>query len=101
MARANEPPRRQSTGHLLACWPSKDDLFIDKKGNLCTSRCHEAQASRRLYLVLEGSEMRFTCSIGHATLLSDPSQLLQRVIEMVQINCEHCARIELGTSTER
>lgn len=72
------------------------DLFTDKQGNLCTSRCHEAQASRRLYLVMEGSEMRFTCSIGHATLLADPSQLLQRVIEMVQINCEHCARIELG-----
>lgn len=72
------------------------DLFIDTHGNLCTSRCHEAQASRRLYLVREGPEMRFTCSIGHATLLADPSQLLQRVIEMVQINCEHCARIEIG-----
>lgn len=72
------------------------DLFIDKNGNLCTSRRHEAQASRRLYLVMEGPEMRFTCSIGHAALLADPSQLLQRVIEMVQINCEHCARIEIG-----
>ena len=69
----------------------RHDLFIDKEGNLCTSRCHEAQASRRLYLVMEGPEMRFTCSIGHATLLPDPSQLFQRVIEMVQINCEHCA----------
>lgn len=72
------------------------DLFIDKKGNLCTSRCPEARASRRLYLVLEGPEMRFTRSIGHATLLADPSQLLQRVIEMVQINCEHCGQIEIG-----
>lgn len=73
-----------------------NDLFIDKKGNLCTSRCREAQASRRLYLVFEGPEMRFTCSIGHATLLPDPSHLLQRIIEMVQITCEHCARIEVG-----
>lgn len=72
------------------------DLFIDKQGNLCTSRCHGAQASRRLYLVLDGPEMRFTCSIGHAALLPDPSQILQRVIEMVQINCEHCARLEIG-----
>lgn len=72
------------------------DLFIDKKGNLCTSRCPEARASRRLYLVLEGPEMRFTRSIGHATLLPDPSQLLQRVSEMVQINCEHCAWLKIG-----
>lgn len=74
----------------------RHDLFIDMNGNLCTSRCHQAQASRRLYLVMDGSEMRFTCSIGHATLLADPGQLLQRVIEMVQINCEHCARVEIG-----
>lgn len=72
------------------------DLFIDKDGNLCTSHYHGAQASRRLYLILQGVQMRFVCSIGHATLLSDPSQLLQRIIEMVQINCEHCARIEIG-----
>lgn len=76
------------------------DLFTDKKGSLCTARCHEAQASRRLYLVPEGSEIRFTCSIGHATLLADPSQLLQRVIGMVQINSEHCARIEIGNEHE-
>ena len=72
------------------------DLFIDKEGNLRTSRCHGAQTSRRLYLVMEGPVMRFTCSIGHATLLPDPSQLLQRVIEMVQINAEHCAWLEIG-----
>lgn len=74
----------------------RHDLFIDKEGNLCTARCHGSQASRRLYLVMEGPEMRFTCSIGHATLLPDPSQLLQRVIEMAQINCEHCALLEIG-----
>lgn len=72
------------------------DLFIDKEGNPCTSHYHGAQASRRLYLVMQEAEMRFTCSIGHATLLSDPGQLLQRIIDMVQINCEHCARIEIG-----
>ena len=71
-------------------------LFIDKDGNLCTSHYHGAQASRRLYLVMQEAQMRFTGSIGHATLLSDPSQRLQRIIEMVQINCEHCARIEIG-----
>ncbi len=72
------------------------DLFIDKDGNLCTSRCHGAQASRRLYLVIDGSELRFTPSIGRATLFPEPNHVLQRVIEMVQINCEHCARIEIG-----
>lgn len=72
------------------------DLFIDKNGNLCTSRCREAQASRRLYLVMDGPEMHFTSSIGDATLLADPGPPLQRVIEMVQINCEDCARIEIG-----
>jgi len=72
------------------------DLFIDKHGNLCTSRCHRAQASPRLYLVMDGPELRFTRSIGYATLFPEPSQLLQRVIEMVQINCEFCARIEIG-----
>lgn len=76
------------------------DLFIDKEGNLCTSRCHGAQASRGMYLVLEGLDIRFTGSIGHATLLPDPSQLLERVIEMVQINCEHCARLEIGNERE-
>jgi len=45
---------------------------------------------------MEVPEPRFACSIGHATLLADPGQLLRRVIEMVQINCEHCARVEIG-----
>lgn len=76
------------------------DLFIDKAGNLCTCRCHGAKASRRLYLAMEGPEMRFACSIGHAALFPDPSQLLQRVIEMVQINCEHCARLEIGNKRQ-
>lgn len=77
------------------------DLFIDKNGDLCTSRGHQAQASRRLYLVLKGTELRFDCSITHATLLADPHQVLQRVIDMVQINCEHCARIEIGNEHQR
>ena len=41
-------------------WPAKrgHDLFIDKQGNLCTSRCHGARASRRLHLVMDGLSRR-------------------------------------------
>lgn len=72
------------------------DLFTDKEGNLCTSRCLGARASRRPYLVMDGTEMRFTPSNGQATLFPEPSHLLQGVVELVQINCEFCARIEIG-----
>lgn len=71
-------------------------LFINAEGNLCTSGYYARRACRRLYLRLDGSEIRFTDSIGQAALLTTPNQWLPRLIEMIQINCENCARLEIG-----
>jgi hypothetical protein len=72
-------------------------LFTDKQGNLCTSKFRGAVASRDLYLQVQpAGQFRFSGNIEDATLFRDASRLLQRVIDMVQINCEHCAAIEIG-----
>ena len=72
-------------------------MFTDKQGNLCTSKFRGAVASRDLYLQVQpAGQFRFSGNIEDATLFRDASRLLQRVIDMVQINCEHCAAIEIG-----
>jgi hypothetical protein len=72
-------------------------LFTDKRGNLCTSKFHGAVASRKLYLQIQHTgEFLFRRDIEDATLFSDASRVLQRVIDMAQINCEHWAAIEIG-----
>ena len=73
------------------------NLFADKQGNLCTSKFHGAVASRELYLQIQpAGEFCFRRDIEDATLFRDVSRVLQRVIDMVQINCEHWAAIEIG-----
>ena len=72
-------------------------LFTDKQGNLCTSKFHGAVASREIYLQIQPTgQFSFRREIADATLFSDVSGVLQRVIDMVQINCEHCAALEIG-----
>ena len=72
-------------------------LFTDKLGNLCTSDLRGAVASRELYLQIQHTgEFLFRRDIEDATLFSDASRVLQRLIDMVQVNCEHWAAIEIG-----
>lgn len=72
-------------------------LFTDEQGNLCTSKFRRAVASRGLYLQIQpDGRFLFRRDIDDATLFSEASHVLSRVIDMVQINCEHCAAIEIG-----
>lgn len=72
-------------------------LFTDRQGNLCTSKFPGAAASRVLYLQLQPhGQFCFSGNIEEATLFTSASHVLSRVIDMVQINCEHCAAIEIG-----
>jgi len=72
-------------------------LFTDKQGNLCTSKFHGAVASRELYLQIQPTgQFHFSRDIEDATLFNDVSRVLKRVIDMVQINCEYCAALEIG-----
>ena len=72
-------------------------LFADRQGNLCTSKFPRAVASRVLYLQ-QRPDGRFCFSrhLEDATLFANASHVLPRAIDMVQINCEHCAAIEIG-----
>jgi len=80
----------------LAAKPRRK-LFTDRQGNLCTSKFPGAVASRVLYLQLQpDGQFHFGREIEDAALLTSTSHVLSRVIDMVQINCEHCAAIEIG-----
>ena len=80
----------------LAARPRRK-LFTDRQGNLCTSKFPGAAASRVLYLQLQPhGQFCFSGNIEDATLFTSASHVLSRVIDMVQINCEHCAAIEIG-----
>ncbi len=79
----------------------KRKLFTDRQGNLCTSKFPGAAASRVLYLGLQpGGEFCFGRDIEDATLFTHASHVLSRLIDMVQINCEHCAAVEIGNDRQ-
>lgn len=75
----------------------KRKLFTDRQGNLCTSKFPGAAASRVLYLRIQpGGEFCFGRDIEDATLFTHASHVLSRLIDMVHINSEHCAAVEIG-----
>ncbi|HTS69555.1 MAG TPA: hypothetical protein VMO17_11275 [Terriglobia bacterium] len=80
----------------LAAKPGRK-LFTDRQANLCTAKFPGAVASRVLYLQLRpDGQFCFSGNIEDATLFTSASHVISRVIPMVQINCEHCAAIEIG-----
>ena len=76
-------------------------LFTDRQGNLCTSKFPGATASRVLYLSIQpAGEFCFRRDVEDATLFTNAAHVLSRVIDMVQINCEHCAAVEIGNDRQ-
>ncbi len=79
----------------------KRKLFTDRHGDLCTSKFPGAATSQVLYLRIQpGGEFLFGRHIEDATLFTNASHVLSRLIDMVQINCEHCAAIEIGNDRQ-